>query len=82
MHYAAASPSADVSAAQEFDALLVRTTSAWDPEKGYTGSPGLYIEPEDALPALFEKWLFAGSERNLASVFVRGRCVGGTTPIA
>ncbi|PWN42141.1 Metallo-dependent hydrolase [Ceraceosorus guamensis] len=67
---------------KEFDALLIRTTSNWDPIKGYRGCPNLFIEEEDTIETRLEKFLFCGDDRNISSVFVRGRCVGGADPIS
>ncbi|CAD6585029.1 MAG: hypothetical protein CYPHOPRED_002953 [Cyphobasidiales sp. Tagirdzhanova-0007] len=70
---------------KEFDALLVHTGQK---EPGYEGdpfanqpNPALFIEEEDALETIFEKFLFAGDDRNIASVFVRGRVIGGAAPL-
>ncbi|KDN39078.1 hypothetical protein K437DRAFT_14574 [Tilletiaria anomala UBC 951] len=60
---------------KDFDALLIRTTSTWSDQRGYTGCPGMYIEPEDELPQILEKLLFTGDDRSIAQVFVRGRRV-------
>lgn len=65
---------------KEFDALLVQTTSHWGPS-GYTGNPGCFVEEDDTLPDVFEKWLFTGDDRNISTVFVRGRVVGGAKPL-
>ncbi|SPO35978.1 related to guanine deaminase [Pseudozyma flocculosa] len=65
---------------KEFDALLVHTTSQWGPS-GYTGNPGCFVEEDDALADVFEKWLFTGDDRNIGTVFVRGRVVGGARPL-
>lgn len=65
---------------KEFDALLVQTTSSWGPS-GYTGNPGCFVEEDDTLPDVFEKWLFTGDDRNIGTVFVRGRVVGGARPL-
>ncbi|SCZ99504.1 BZ3500_MvSof-1268-A1-R1_Chr3-1g06043 [Microbotryum saponariae] len=42
-----------------------------------TFGPHLFVEPEDGLQKVFEKFLFSGDDRNIAKVFVRGRKVGG-----
>ncbi|SAM82367.1 related to guanine deaminase [Ustilago bromivora] len=65
---------------KEFDALLVQTTSHWGPA-GYTGNPGCFVEEDDTLPDVFEKWMFTGDDRNIGTVFVRGRVVGGAKPL-
>ncbi|KAN0065728.1 hypothetical protein ACQY0O_000858 [Thecaphora frezii] len=65
---------------KEFDALLVHTTSQWGPS-GYTGNPGCFVEEDDTLADVFEKWLFTGDDRNIGTVFVRGRVVGGARPL-
>ena len=67
-------------AGKEFDALLVHTTSQWGPS-GYTGNPGCFVEEDDSLADVFEKWLFTGDDRNIGTVFVRGRVVGGARPL-
>ncbi|GAK65808.1 guanine deaminase [Moesziomyces antarcticus] len=77
---AMASRIGSLEAGKEFDALLVQTTSHWGPS-GYTGNPGCFVEEDDTLPDVFEKWLFTGDDRNIATVFVRGRVVGGAKPI-
>ena len=55
---------------KEFDALLVHTGQK---EPGYEGdpfanqpNPALFIEEEDALETIFEKFLFAGDDRNVS----------------
>ncbi|UZJ53497.1 hypothetical protein CBS101457_002817 [Exobasidium rhododendri] len=58
---------------KEFDALLINTAN---------GCPNLYIEDDDSIEERLEKMLFCGDDRNIASVFVRGRVVGGSSPIA
>ena len=54
---------------KEFDALLIRTGQK-DP--GYEGNPfadqlnpALFVEETDALETIFEKFLFAGDDRNV-----------------
>ena len=95
---------------KEFDALLVRTGQK---DLDFQGdlfedqpNPALFVEPQDPLEAIFEKFLFAGDDRNvsvvgtcvetghlsartdkspgtlqIASVFVRGRVIGGAAPL-
>jgi cytosine/adenosine deaminase-related metal-dependent hydrolase len=57
---------------KEFDAILFNCDNS---------NPNLYIEDDDDLPARLEKTLFCADDRNIASVFVRGRVVGGSAPI-
>lgn len=59
---------------KEFDALLINTDAS-------CANPNMYVEENDTLEARFEKMLFCGDDRNIASVFVRGRVVGGSAPI-
>lgn len=71
---------------KEFDALFVKTGQK---EHDYKGpdpfedqpNPALFVEQTDSLEAIFEKFLFAGDDRNIGSVFVRGRVIGGATPL-
>uniref|UniRef100_V5EK44 Amidohydrolase-related domain-containing protein n=1 Tax=Kalmanozyma brasiliensis (strain GHG001) TaxID=1365824 RepID=V5EK44_KALBG len=77
---AMASRIGSLEAGKEFDALLVQTTSHWGPA-GYTGNPGCFVEEDDTLPDVFEKWMFTGDDRNIGTVFVRGRVVGGAKPL-
>lgn len=44
--------------------------------------PNLLVEPEDEIDKVFEKFLFSGDDRNIGTVFVRGRVVGGARPLA
>ncbi|KAI5477118.1 guanine deaminase [Pseudohyphozyma bogoriensis] len=41
-------------------------------------NPAMFVEPTDSLEKIFEK----GDDRNLGSVFVRGRCIGGARPLS
>ncbi|KLT39243.1 Metallo-dependent hydrolase [Cutaneotrichosporon oleaginosum] len=52
---------------REFDALWIRPRS-----------PGFWAGGDTR--ALFEKWLFAGDDRDIGAVWVRGRCVSGAPP--
>ncbi|BEI86730.1 hypothetical protein CcaverHIS002_0700760 [Cutaneotrichosporon cavernicola] len=52
---------------REFDALWIRPRS-----------PGFWGGGDTR--ALFEKWLFAGDDRDIGAVWVRGRCVSGSPP--
>lgn len=52
---------------KEFDALRVKLVS-----------PGAWPKPGEKLPDRFSKWLWAGDDRDIREVFVRGRIVGGT----
>ncbi|KAK0559331.1 hypothetical protein OC844_004483 [Tilletia horrida] len=65
---------------KDFDALLVRTLSANAPFRSGQ-NPNMWREDDDTLLDVFEKWLFCGDDREIASVFVRGRVVGGSTPL-
>jgi len=66
---------------KEFDALYVQTGQ--DKQRRFASrsspayNPSMFVEPEDDLAKLFEKFLFAGDDRNIAQVYVRGRVVGG-----
>ncbi|GAA5847273.1 hypothetical protein JCM5353_002666 [Sporobolomyces roseus] len=50
-----------------------------DLDKGF--NPSLIVEPEESIEKVFEKFLFAGDDRNIGSVFVRGRVIGGARPL-
>jgi guanine deaminase len=54
---------------KEFDALLVRTGQAQPDTTGNPFeqqlNPALFVEPDDPLEAVFEKFLFAGDDRNV-----------------
>ncbi|GAA6002101.1 hypothetical protein JCM10207_003074 [Rhodosporidiobolus poonsookiae] len=64
----------------------------WGVEEGEEGNfpskdgegfnPALIIEPDEPIEKVFEKFLFSGDDRNLASIFVRGRVIGGSSPLA
>ncbi|GAA5881398.1 hypothetical protein JCM16303_000162 [Sporobolomyces ruberrimus] len=45
-------------------------------------NPSLLVEPDEPIERVFEKFLFAGDDRNIGSVFVRGRVIGGARPIS
>ncbi|GAA5979310.1 hypothetical protein JCM5350_006962 [Sporobolomyces pararoseus] len=49
-------------------------------EEGF--NPSLLIEPDEPVERAFEKFLFAGDDRNIGTVFVRGRVIGGARPIS
>ncbi|KAL7006814.1 hypothetical protein EMMF5_003700 [Cystobasidiomycetes sp. EMM_F5] len=70
---------------KEFDAILVRTGQANPDDEGDVffsqPNPAMFVEPEDTLPVLFERFLFTGDYANIASVFVRGRTIGGAAPL-
>ncbi|KAK9900614.1 Metallo-dependent hydrolase [Cystobasidium minutum MCA 4210] len=71
---------------KEFDALLITTGQKEEDFKGPNPfedqpNPALFVEQTDPLEAIFEKFLFAGDDRNIASVFVRGRVIGGAKPL-
>lgn len=55
---------------KEFDASIVRTTTGLHSAMTPT-------EDGDDLRTLFEKFVMTGDDRNIAQVFVRGRCVSG-----
>lgn len=65
---------------KEFDALLVRTGQAAPDTQGDAfeaqPNPALFIEPEDPLEAIFEKFLFAGDDRNVRSTHGSTRASG------
>jgi guanine deaminase len=62
---------------KSFDALLVDIRTS-------TGNPALWAE--DAVPGLdtqpleskLERFMFCGDDRNIAKVYVQGRCIGGS----
>lgn len=43
----------------------------------YTGNPSCYVEEGEPLASLVEKFLFTADDRNIASVWVRSRLIGG-----
>ncbi|BGP46792.1 hypothetical protein JCM10450v2_002640 [Rhodotorula kratochvilovae] len=45
-------------------------------------NPALLLAPDEPIERVFEKFLFAGDDRNMGTVFVRGRVVGGARPLA
>lgn len=51
---------------KEFDALWVRPRS-----------PGSFVEGREGVRSVFEKWIWAGDDRDIGRVWVKGRCVGG-----
>lgn len=61
---------------KEFDALLIKTGQK---EQDYKGTdpfedqpnPALFIEQTDSLEAIFEKFLFAGDDRNVSGCCLR-----------
>lgn len=62
---------------KSFDALIVDTRSS-------AGTPGLWFPEDDmqrmdktALEGLLERFLFCGDDRNISSVYVQGRFIGG-----
>ncbi|KAL9936660.1 hypothetical protein V8E36_004728 [Tilletia maclaganii] len=65
---------------KDFDALLVQTLPAAGPFKSGQ-NPNMWREDDDTLLDVFEKWLFCGDDREISSVFVRGRVVGGISPL-
>jgi len=50
-----------------------------DQYEGYY-NPALFVDVEDGIEKVFEKFLFAGDDRNIGSVWVRGRVIGGARP--
>ncbi|KEI39127.1 uncharacterized protein L969DRAFT_95270 [Mixia osmundae IAM 14324] len=64
----------DVSSAED----AIQTTPSPYPE-GL--NPAIFVEPDESIETLFEKFLFCGDDRNIGSVFVRGRCIGGARPL-
>ncbi|GAA5960133.1 hypothetical protein JCM21900_002416 [Sporobolomyces salmonicolor] len=65
---------------EEIQALSEEVAHAFPDEEMF--NPALLVEPEEAIEKVFEKFLFAGDDRNLGSVFVRGKVIGGARPIA
>lgn len=68
---------------KEFDALLVhagRSPGMFVLPDPTGSSPGSKIGSKERLKVLFEKWLFTSDDRDLHSVFVQGRRVGGVGP--
>lgn len=65
---------------KEFDALLIKTGQK---EQDYKGpnpfedqpNPALFIEQTDSLEAIFEKFLFAGDDRNVSSGLFNLFCI-------
>ncbi|GAA5855409.1 hypothetical protein JCM8547_007815 [Rhodosporidiobolus lusitaniae] len=47
----------------------------------WEGNPAMIIEPDEGIEKVFEKFIFAGDDRNLSSIFVRGRVIGGARPL-
>ncbi|GAA5905260.1 uncharacterized protein JCM6883_006337 [Sporobolomyces salmoneus] len=45
-------------------------------------NPSLLMEPDEPVERVFEKFLFAGDDRNIGTVFVRGRVIGGARPLS
>lgn len=54
---------------KQFDALVINTVD--EKFKGVV----TFIEDEDLLPVIFEKFLMSGDDRNIAEVFVQGRSI-------
>lgn len=56
---------------KEFDAILVRTGQANPDDEGDVffsqPNPAMFVEPEDTLPVLFERFLFTGDYANVSS---------------
>ncbi|TXT04306.1 hypothetical protein VHUM_04193 [Vanrija humicola] len=53
----------------QFDALWVKPRS-----------PGMWVDDGEGVQSVFEKWLFTGDDRDIASVWVKGRRVAGSEP--
>ncbi|GAA5936591.1 hypothetical protein JCM3775_000140 [Rhodotorula graminis] len=51
-------------------------------QRGEAFNPALLTSEDEAIERVFEKFLFSGDDRNLGSVFVRGRVIGGARPLS
>ncbi|WFD01230.1 guanine deaminase [Malassezia yamatoensis] len=58
----------------DFDALLVDPFLT-QPGRSTPGNPGLFVQKDEPLASVLEKWLFCGDDRNIVEVYVRGRKV-------
>ncbi|GAA6002302.1 guanine deaminase [Rhodotorula paludigena] len=56
--------------------------AATEEESEGPGNPALLVTPDEPIERVFEKFLFAGDDRNMGTVFVRGRIIGGARPLA
>ncbi|KAH8922072.1 Metallo-dependent hydrolase [Atractiella rhizophila] len=43
-------------------------------------NPAMFVDTTDGPEKIFEKFLFVGDDRNIGTVFVRGRVIGGARP--
>ncbi|GAA5969899.1 hypothetical protein JCM11641_008078 [Rhodosporidiobolus odoratus] len=82
---------------EDKEGLFPSSSAASITPEGGKGSqainPALIIEPDEGIEKVFEKFLFSkadetagghclqGDDRNISSVFVRGRCIGGANPL-
>ncbi|GAA6031719.1 hypothetical protein JCM8097_001951 [Rhodosporidiobolus ruineniae] len=84
---AAASPHASEEVGVEEDELEKALAGTDGAEGGFAArtneayNPALIVEPDEPIEKVFEKFIFAGDDRNLGTVFVRGRVVGGARPL-
>ncbi|GAA5884764.1 hypothetical protein JCM6882_005383 [Rhodosporidiobolus microsporus] len=78
-----ANGAARASTAEEEERALAGYEGDGDlPEEGSEGfNPALILEPDEPIEKVFEKFLFSGDDRNLGSIFVRGRVIGGARPL-
>ncbi|WFD45363.1 guanine deaminase [Malassezia psittaci] len=60
----------------DFDALLVDPFLT-QPGCSTPANPGLYVQKDEPLASILEKWLFCGDDRNIVEVYVCGRKVCG-----
>jgi guanine deaminase len=44
-------------------------------------NPNMFVDVDDNLEKVFEKWVFVGDDRNIGTVWVRGRVIGGARPV-
>ncbi|GAA6050795.1 hypothetical protein JCM3770_001650 [Rhodotorula araucariae] len=81
---AGAAASNGASGGASLDDQVRRVLEGGPPESGRAEAynPALLVAPDEPIERVFEKFLFAGDDRNLGSVFVRGRVVGGARPLA
>ncbi|GAA5835886.1 hypothetical protein JCM9279_002131 [Rhodotorula babjevae] len=64
------------------DELRTALEGSMDEQRGEAYNPALLTSEDEAIERVFEKFLFSGDDRNLGSVFVRGRVIGGARPLA
>jgi guanine deaminase len=53
---------------KEFDALRIKPRS-----------PGVWVHKGEKVEDRFAKWIWAGDDRDIREVYVRGRLVGGSS---